>query len=167
MEKELIDKCLDFAEGCKGKFTILMAKKPDFPETLIRGTEKQQLINNYSEQGLSTFQIAKKLGCTQPNVVEHMRQYKKSAAFYCEWCKFWEFTEEVRKTPLAVAFKGILDEQEIVDYSSKGVTTVGDFLHLAVTVRTGRMSDKLNNLDARRKGQMFSRIKQMCYDIAQ
>lgn len=165
MEKELIDKCLDFAEGRKGKFTILMAKKPDFPETLIRGTEKQQLINNYSNQGMSTFQIAEKLGCTQPNVVEHMRQYKKSAAFYYEWCEFWEFTEELRKTPISVAFASILDGQTISDYNSRKIITVGDFLNLTVTVRGARVYDKLKGLDGDLKGKMFDSIRQMCYKM--
>lgn len=165
MEKELIDKCLDFAEGCKGKFTILMAKKPDFPETLIRGTEKQRLINDYARQGFTTFQIADKLKCSQPNVVEHMRQYKKSAAFYCEWCNFWEFVENVRQVPVAVAFKNILTAEEIADYDLKGIKTIGDLLRLAVTMKTARMCDRLNGLDARRKGEMFDRIRQMCYEL--
>ena len=44
MNREIIDKCLDFAEGKKGTFTILTVKKPDFPENLISGTEKQQTL---------------------------------------------------------------------------------------------------------------------------
>ena len=47
MNREIIDKCLDFAEGKKGTFTILTVKKPDLPENLISGTEKQQTINGY------------------------------------------------------------------------------------------------------------------------
>lgn len=165
MEKELIDKCLDFAEGRKGKFTILMAKKPDFPDTLIRGTEKQQLINDYAKQGLTTFEIAEKLECTQPNVVEHMRQYRKSAAFYNEWCRFWEFAADVRQAPIAAVFRDISSDSEIREYAAKGVETVGDFLRLAVTMKTARMCDKLNGLDAKRKSEMFSRIRELCYNI--
>lgn len=165
MEKELIDKCLDFAEGKKGKFTILMAKKPNFPVTLIEGTPKQQLINEYAQQGFTTFQIADEMGCTQPNIVEHMRQYKKSAAFYYEWCEFWEFTAKIRQTPIATAFKGILVGEEINEYRAKGVETVGDFLRLAVTMKTARMCDRLNGLDAARKGEMFDSIRKMCYSL--
>ena len=162
MEKELINKCLDFAEGRKGKFTILMAKKPDFPDTLIRGTEKQQIINGYAQQGLNTFQIAEKMGCSQPNVIEHMRQYKKSATFYWEWVRFWEFIADVRQIPVSIAFAGILSEQEIEEYKFKGVNTVEDFLRLAVTMKTARMCDRLGGLDAKRKGEMFDRIRERC-----
>ena len=165
MEKELIDKCLDFAEGKKGKFTILMAKGPDFPDTLIKGTPKQQLINEYAQQGLTTFQIADKMRCSQPNIIEHMRQYKKSAAFYFEWCSFWEYSALVRDIAVAEAFGGILSSQEIFDYKSKGVETVGDFIRLAVTMKTAKMCNKLSCLDARRKSQMFDRIRQACYLI--
>ena len=164
MDKDLINKCLDFAEGRKGKFTILMAKKPDFPETLIRGTEKQQLINSYSQQGMSTPEIADKLNCTQPNVVEHMRQYRKSAAFYYEWLKFWDFTEPIRQIPVSTAFVGVLSEQEISGCASRGIKTVGDFLNLTVTTRGARVYDKLRGLvDGELKGKMFDRIRQMCY----
>lgn len=162
MERELINKCLDFAEGRKGKFTILMAKKPDFPETLIRGTEKQQLINACAQEGLNTFQIADKLGCSQPNVIEHMRQYKKSAAFYWEWVCFWEYIEAVRLLTVRIAFEGILTDQEMEEYKLKGVETVEDFLRLAVTMKTARMCDRLGGLDAKRKGEMFDRIREKC-----
>lgn len=165
MEKELINKCLDFAEGRKGKFTILMAKKPDFPETLIRGTEKQQLINACAQQGLNTFQIADKLGCSQPNVIEHMRQYKKSATFYWEWVRFWEYIAEVRMLTVSVAFAEILSAQEVGEYKFKGVETVEDFLRLAVTMKTARMCDRLGGLDAKRKGEMFDRIRLLCYSL--
>lgn len=165
MEKELINKCLDFAEGRKGKFTILMAKKPDFPDTLIKGTEKQRIINGYAQEGLNTFQIADKIGCSQPNVIEHMRQYKKSAAFYWEWVCFWEYIAEVRLLTVSVAFAGILSGQEIEEYKSKGVETVEDFLRLAVTMKTARMCDRLGGLDAKRKGEMFDRIRLLCYSL--
>lgn len=89
MNREIIDKCLDFAEGKKGTFTILTVKKPDFPDNLISGTEKQQTINGYVKEGYSTRQIAEIMGCSQPNIVEHLRQYKKSVAFYDEWTAFW------------------------------------------------------------------------------
>lgn len=163
MEKALINKCLDFAEGRKGKFTILMAKKPDFPETLIKGTEKQQRINEYVEQGLDVAQIADRLSCSKPNVFEHMRQYKKSAAFYDEWCSFWKFIGSVREVPIDVAFTAILTEKELNEYKAKGVCVVGDFLRLSVTMKTARMCDRLNGLDAQRKKEMFDCIRQMCY----
>lgn len=62
MNREIIDKCLDFAEGKKGTFTILTVKKPDFPENLISGTEKQQTINGYVKEGYSTTKMIKILG---------------------------------------------------------------------------------------------------------
>ena len=82
MNREIIDKCLDFAEGKKGTFTILTVKKPDFPENLISGTEKQQTINGYVKEGYSTRQIAEIMGCSQPNIVEHLRQYKTESEYF-------------------------------------------------------------------------------------
>lgn len=163
MNKELIDKCLDFAEGKKGKFTILMVKKPEFPDNLIEGTEKQREINGYVELGLPTRQIAEKLGCSQPTVVEHMRQYKKSVAFHREWCEFWEFSADVRQTPIGAAFNDILADAEIEEYRSKGVEMVGDFLRLSVTMRTTRLYNMLSGLDARKMAALFGCIRELCY----
>ena len=162
MDKNIIDKCLDFAEGNKGKFTILMAKKPGFPDTLIDGTEKQRLIKGYVKQGIPTRQIADMLGCTQPNIVEHMRQYKKSVAFYGEWCEFWEFAADVRQTPVAIAFAGVLTGEEIADYIRRGIVTVGDFLTLSVTVSVEKLL-KINGLDASKKAALFDCIRNLCY----
>lgn len=166
MNKELIDKCLDFAEGNKGKFTILMAKKAGFPDTLIVGTEKQRVINDYVEQGLPTRKIADKLGCTQPNIVEHMRQYKRGVAFYREWCEFWEFAAPVRQASFAVSFNKILSGEEICRYREEdGIETVGDFLNLAVTKSTTQIYKMLNGLDAEKKEAIFNQIRKMCYDL--
>lgn len=163
--RELIDKCLDFAEGCKGKFAILMVKKTNFPNTLIEGTEKQQIIKGYKEQGLTTRQIADIMGCKHPNIVEHMRQYKKSVAFYGEWCEFWEFAAEVRRTPVAIAFQDILSENDIKLYNKKKIETVGDFLNLSVTTSVQEVSKTLNGLDAENKNRLFNCIREMCYDL--
>ena len=165
VKKEIIDKCLDFAEGNKGKFTILMVKKPNFPKSLIEGTEKQQVINNYASQGLTTRQIAEKTKCTQPNIVEHIRNYRRGVAFYSEWCEFWEFAATVRKTPVDVAFKNILSSDEIVLYKSKGVFNVGDFVMLTVTTSYKQLSSALGGLDADKKDEIFKKIKHMCYDV--
>lgn len=167
MTEELIDKCLDFAEGNKGKFTILMVKKPGFPETLIEGTKKQREINDYIRQGFTTREIADKMGCSQPNVLEHMRQYKKSAAFYGEWCKFWEFAAQVRQAPIAACFKGILSDSEINWCWGKKIKTVGDLLNLAVTNSTTQMYKTMIGLDAEKKAAIFQKIKEMCYENLQ
>lgn len=164
MTKELIDKCLDFAEGNKGKFTILMAKRENFPNTLIEGTEKQKTIKEYADKNLTTRQIAEIMGCTQPNIVEHMRQYKRSVAFYSEWCEFWEFIAEVRRTPIDVAFQDILSEGDIELFKKKDVDTVGDFLNLLVT-SVDKMSRKSQSVSAEQKNRMFKRIKEMCYEL--
>lgn len=163
MNKEMIDKCLDFAEGRKGKFTILMAKKKDFPDTLKKGTFKQQEINQYVEQGLSTRQIAEIMGCTQPNIIEHLRQYRKSVAFYNDWIEFWEFAATVRQTPICAVFDGVLSEMDFSFYSRKGINTVGDFLELSVTGTATKMSKVLNGLSAETKKLLFGRIKEECY----
>lgn len=163
MNKEQINKCLDFAEGCKGKFTILTSKKPDFPDTLLQGTQRQREINGYAAQNMTTRQIAETLGVSQPNIVEHMRQYKKSVAFHGEWCDFWVFAENVRCVPVSDAFGSILSEDKLAEYRRKGIETVGDFLRLAVTMPSSRMCDKLNGLTAGTKALLFERIKEMCY----
>ena len=169
MTKEIIDKCLDFAEGNKGKFTILTTKKPNFPDTLIEGTERQQIIKAYLDEGYTTRETGAKMGCTSPNIVEQMRQYKKSVAFHGEWCSFWEFATSVRQTAFADAFCGVLQDNEIEEYLRKDVLTVGDFLRLTVTMSTTALTRKLNTrmviLDATKKAVMFGRIKQMCYDV--
>lgn len=165
MNKEVIDKCLDFAEGNKGKFTILMVKKSNFPESLIEGTEKQQAINDFASQGLKTRQIAEKMNCTQPNVVEHMRNYRRGVAFYSEWCDFWKFAAPVRKTPVEEAFKDVLSADEIGQYKSKNIICVGDFLTLTVTMSYKQLSSFLSSLDTDKKTKIFKNIKQMCYDV--
>lgn len=168
MTRDIIDKCLDFAEGNKGKFTILTVKKPNFPDTLIEGTERQRIINGYIEQGYSTRHIAELMGRSQPTIVEHIGQYKKSVAFYSEWCEFWEFITEVRQTPVEVAFCGILQDDETAELKRKKINTVGDFIHLSVTMSTTQFYNKINTRilpDAKRKAELFGRIKQMCCDL--
>lgn len=163
--REQIEKCLDFAEGKKGKFTILMAKRPDFPETLLNGTEKQRIINEYLEKGYTTRQIAEVLNCTQPNIVEHMRQYRKGREFYDVWCEFWEFAKDMRKTPITVAFKDVLSCEEIMKYQSKGIETVEDYLRLAVTIKSRGLCGLLGEDNADTKGALFECMKQMCLKI--
>lgn len=165
MEREIIDKCLDFAEGNKGKFTILMVKKPNFPDSLIEGTEKQKVIKEYAEQGLTTRQIAEKMHCTQPNIVEHLRNYRRGVAFYREWCEFWEFIEDIRKTPVDIAFKNVLSDKEIEIYKSKNVLNVEDFLTLTVTISVKQLLDLLDGLDVEKKAKLFKAIKKMCYEV--
>lgn len=165
MDKELIDKCLDFAEGNKGKFTILMAKKSNFPNTLLSGTEKQQKINGYAEQGLATKEIAQIMGCSPANITERIRQHRKSVAFYGEWCEFWEFIADVRQTAIGTAFAHILSEIEIADYKYKEIVTVGDFLRLSVSVSTTEMYKTLTGLDAEKKVMLFDCIREMCYQL--
>ena len=165
LDRELIDKCLDFAEGHKGKFTILMAKKEDFPENLKKGTPKQQKINKYVEDGLVTRQIAELMGCTQPNIVEHLRQYKKSVSFYKEWIVFWEFVAPLRQTPICAVFDGILSEDDFSFYSKKGINTIEDFLQLSVTGTATKMSKILNGLSSEIKTLLFQRIRERCYDL--
>ena len=166
MTYEKIDKCLDFAEGNKGKFTILMAKKPEFPENLLTGTtEKQHIIIEYVSQGYTTRQIADILKCTQPNIIEHLRQYRKGRMFYDEWCEFWQFSENVRKTPILMAFAGILLEEEMQKYQKKGIKTVGDYLHFAVTMKTSKFCNMLgeDKAEANHKTDLFKCIREMCY----
>ncbi len=165
MNKEMIDKCLDFAEGHKGKFTILMAKKKDFPETLKMGTPKQQEINQFVEQGLATRQIAEMMGCTQPNIMEHLRQYKRSVSFYNDWIEFWGFAAPLRQTPICVVFDGILSEDDFSFYSKKGINTVEDFLNLSVHGTATNMSKTLNGLTAEIKTLLFKRLREQCYEL--
>lgn len=165
MNKEIIDKCLDFAEGNKGKFTILMVKKPNFPDSLIEGTERQQIIINYVKEGLTTRQIAEKMNCTQPNVVEHMRNYRRGVDFFNEWREFWEFATTIRKTPIDVAFKKLLNSEEVESYKSKNISSVEDFLLLTVTTSVKQLSNMLGGLDADKKAEMFKVVKQMCYEV--
>lgn len=166
MNREIIDKCLDFAEGKKGTFTILTVKKPDFPENLISGTEKQQTINGYVKEGYSTRQIAEIMGCSQPNIVEHLRQYKKSVAFYDEWTAFWGFVAEVRQTPIRVGFGDMLSEEVYAIFEKKEIQTVEDFLLLSVRHSTTKMIKILGQkLTADKKAELFQAIKEKCYDL--
>ena len=165
MNKELIDRCLDFAEGKKGKFTILMAKKPSFPESLIEGTDKQREINKYVSEGLPTRKIADIMGCTHVNIVNHLRQYKNGVAFYHEWCEFWEFAERVRQTPVSVAFEGLLTEEEFQGFQRRGIITVEDFITMTVTISITQIYRNLPCFRAESKERLFVRIKEMCYDL--
>lgn len=165
MNKELIDKCLDFAEGKKGKFTILMSKKSNFPDTLLEGTERQQLIDGYVKAGLSTKEIAEAMECSTANITEQIRKHKKSISFYGEWREFWEFAAAVRKAPIADAFSDILPEYEIADYEYKDILTVGDFLQFSVSMSTTSMYKALIGLDAEKKGKLFEHIREMCYQL--
>lgn len=160
---ETIDKCLDFAEGSKGKFTISMAKKPEFPENLILGTtERQRTIKSYREQGYNTRKIAAELGCSQPNIVEHLRQYEKACTFYEEWCEFWEQAELVRGLPFQDTFKELLPEEDLIKYQKRNVGTIGDYLRLSVVKSSSEMLRYFND-DAENKAVIFEEIRKICH----
>ena len=165
MNKELIDRCLDFAEGKKGKFTILMAKKPNFPESLIEGTDTQKEIVAYVNDGLSTRKIAEIMGCTHVNIVNHLRQYKTGVAFYADWCEFWEFAADVRQIPVSVAFDGLLSEDELHGFKRRNINTVGDFINMTVTISITQIYRNLPYFHAESKERLFEKIKTMCYDL--
>lgn len=165
MNKELIDRCLDFAEGKKGKFTILMAKKPNFPESLIEGTDTQKEIVAYVNDGLSTRKIAEIMGCTHVNIVNHLRQYKNGVAFYADWCEFWEFAADVRQIPVSVAFDGLLSEDELRTFKRRNINTVGDFINMTVTISITQIYRNLPCFHAESKERLFERIKEMCYAL--
>jgi len=167
MTKEQIDRCLGFAEGNKGKLTIRSMKKPDFPNTLIKGTEKQRLINEHAAQGLSTRKIGELIGCTHATVVEHMANYKRNVVFYDEWCEFWAFIENVRNMPVEDAFEGVLSEKDFETYRKKGVMTVGAFLMLTVTQTNNQWeaTARTLGLSVEQKRKMFERMSQLCYEL--
>ena len=165
MNKELIDRCLDFAEGKKGKFTILMAKKPNFPGSLIEGTHKQKEIVAYVNDGLSTRKIAEIMGCSHVNIVNHLRQYKNGVAFYADWCEFWEFAADVRQIPISVAFDGLISKDELRTFKRRNINTVGDFINMTVTLSITQIYRNLPYFHAESKGRLFGRIKEMCYEL--
>lgn len=174
MNKEIMDKCLDFAEGAKGMFTIRSAKNPGFPGTLLDGSGRQRMIIRYSEQGYSTLKIAEILGVSHPTVIEHMQNYRRNIEFHDEWCAFWEFIAPVRQLPVSEAFVGLLTEFEVSVYAKRGVKTIEDLLRCAVTMPTAKFSRKLNNpptgaawrgLDASRKHELFDRLRELCYQL--
>lgn len=167
MEQEQIDKCLGFAEGNKGKYTIRQTKNSEFPENLLRGTEKQRKIKEYIDEGYTTRQVAEAMQCTQPTIVEHMGQYRKGVKFHNEWCEFWGFIQKIRKIPISEAFKDILTEKEMEKYKKKGITTVGDYLKLSVTMTSGRFCAMLGEKEAEKnhKAEIFQCVKEMCYEL--
>ena len=167
MEREKMELCLDFAEGKKGKFTILMAKKPNFPETLIEGTEKQQEIMQYVDDGLTTRQIASLMGCSSPTIVEHIGQYRRGVAFHKDWCEFWDYISDIREMPISEAFDGIVKEETILSFQKNGVYSVGDFLLMFVTMSKKDIYNKNQKcLNATECGIMFERLKEICFSIA-
>lgn len=165
MNKELIDKCLDFAEGNKGKFTILMIKKQGFPDTLIEGTEKQQEINKHIKNGLTIRETAEIMHCTHPNVAEHLRNYRRGVEFYYEWCEFWEYIIDIRQQAISSVFEDILNESRISVLSNKNIVTIGDFLTFTVTTKATDIFQlfKRKDFDADIKSKLFNRIREMCY----
>lgn len=166
MERERIEMCLDFAEGKKGKFTILMAKKPNFPDTLIEGTEKQKQIMGYVEQEKSTRQIAEIMGCSHPTIVEHIKQYRRGVAFHKDWCEFWDFISEIRKVPVSLAFDGILSEEMLASFQKNHVDTVGDFLTMVVTTSKQTIYNKCKGFNATANSRIFDRLREMCFAVA-
>lgn len=106
------------------------------------------------------------MGCSQPNIVEHLRQYKKSVAFYDEWTAFWGFVAEVRQTPIRVAFGDMLSEEVYAIFEKKEIQTVEDFLLLSVRHSTTKMIKILGQkLTADKKAELFQAIKEKCYDL--
>ena len=166
MEREKIELCLDFAEGKKGKFTILMAKKPNFPESLIEGTEKQQKIMKYANDGLTTRQIAKIMECSSPTIVEHIGQYKRGVAFYKDWCEFWEFSKEIREMPVEDAFDGLVKDITMQSFLKNGILTVGDFLLMVVTTSKQAIYNKCHGFKAADNSRIFEHLKELCFAVA-
>lgn len=162
--KELIDKCISFCEGKRGNFTINGVKNKDFPENLKLGTEIQQRINNLIKSGLTTRQVAERLGCTQPTVMKHLLYYNKGKEFYNEWQEFWDFILPVREEKLEV-LSDVLTEKEIQLCKKKHIFTVGQFIDV-YTHNTLKEAKILSiKVDTEKKSLIFDKIKEQAYSL--
>lgn len=167
MNKEIIDRCMDFCEGRrkKGQFTILNIKNKHFPHNLLKGNKTQQKINKYIERGLTTREIGKQMGIAQPAVMSHIKYYEKGRDFYFEWCEFWEFITPVRDIALSDAFGDELSEKEKNTCNIIKILNVGDFLMLYAQHSIREIGYMKLRLEAERRSRIFQKLRTMMYHL--
>lgn len=167
MNKEIVDKCMDFCEGRrdKSRFTIRSVKTGQFPQNLIKGNKTEQKINRYLERGLSTREIAKQLEISQPAVMTHIKYYEKGREFYYEWNEFWEFIEPVKKMKLIDVIGDELSEIEKNACKTMKIFTVGDFIMLYAQHSLREIGYMKIRLGRERKKKIFKKLRDLINEL--
>lgn len=167
LEKEIIDRCVDFCEGArqKGQFSIKKMKNKHFPQNLLLGNKQQQEINSYLEKGIATREIARIMKLTQPTVISHIQYYQKGKKFYYEWEEFWKFIEPLRGYDLFLIIGDDLTEIEKKSLKRNGILTLGDFLMLFAQRSTREISYMKLRPTAERKHRIFTKIRELLYNM--
>lgn len=162
MEKELLEKCLDFAEGKKKSQISYSAKAPNFPENLLTGNENEQFVIKHKEEGRTGQEIADLWGKGYRQVTLTLEIHRKKVAFYWEWNKFWEEIAPVRSMLLEPLIEGKIPAAKIKMYKKAGVYTIGDFLSLCTKMSSNNAGKALGESSS---GGHWRRVKEIIFGI--
>lgn len=129
-------KCLDFAEGKKGKTLFYGVKNDRFPQSLLDFNETEQAIKEMHDDGLSLSQIGERLHITTQAVSLRSIRIRGKQEFYSEW---QEFTAMLESTGTGIRpLIGILEKEsdKKEEWEKKldnaGIITIADFIRLTV-----------------------------------
>lgn len=162
MKKELLDKCLDFAEGKKKSQISYTAKAPNFPENLLMGNENERFVIENKEKGMTGQEIADLWGKGYRQVTLTLEIYRKKSAFYAEWVEFWNEIEPIRSMPLKPLIEGKIPAVKIEMYKKAGVYTVGDFLSLCTQMSSNNAGKAMGESSS---GGHWRRVKEVIFGI--
>lgn len=167
MEKindQIIESCIAFCEGKKGN-TINNIKNETFPENLLLETDVERMIKDLKSQGLSSRQIATKLGCTQPTVLRHLSYQKKKETFYKDWMLFWSYIKPIREQKIEDIFQDDLGEQRINTCKKKGIDTVENLLNTFTHNKLREAYILSVKLDKEQKEKIFATLRKKVHEL--